>query len=205
MMVKRKVMGLLRSAIPVVFAVTIGIFSTGSFAEAQEVSSFNEQKHKLFGKYPELEGLNEVIELHLGKTKWREERSVILHLSWFPYGSDASSAECFLDVEGGLFMYEKAHGSIPIKLPDGSVDVGPGTGTASFAQLKKSQLADVRKHIRQLPDSDDTPPLSELLILSMKQGDAWVTRTYDRKHYPDKVDKIVKLIRKASKKQRVSR
>jgi len=60
-------------------------------------------------------------------------------------------------------------------------------------QLTADRLKALRSALHLLPASSVSVPLSQLLLLSYRDGDITVMREYDRKHLPEQVRQVYKL------------
>jgi hypothetical protein len=105
----------------------------------------------------------------------------ILAISDFDYGSDR--------VVSQYFISENGKGRSWRNVPGWAIQPGKKIKQSlSEAELKNLKLA-----IKELPSQNSTPPLERLVIVSVKSGTNWVTRTYDRQSLPKAMLDICKI------------
>lgn len=68
------------------------------------------------------------------------------------------------------------------------------TQASHHKELNKGQLEDLRLAIKRLPDQNIFPPIGQLVVVSFKQNDGWITHSYDRTNLPPAMRTIYDII-----------
>lgn len=132
---------------------------------------------QLFADYPKSKALDSLIYMH--RTFGRKSKDLMLYVTWFPDGDPRVAYQCFAGVRGGIETHRWVY--------NWAIQASHTT------QLGEPQLESLKNAIKVLPSGAKSPLLAALLIVSFRDGEAWETRTYDRKRLPDEVKNIDEL------------
>jgi hypothetical protein len=61
-------------------------------------------------------------------------------------------------------------------------------------QLSEIELGSLRAALKELPLESESPPIERLVIVSFREGDNWVTRSYDSAMLPNPMQRIYDII-----------
>jgi hypothetical protein len=139
------------------------------------VGSPTPTQRDLFAGYPKTEALDQVVSYH-SNAEWHLKRDHILTMTWFLQGRPGVAIECRADAHGFVSTYRSVHER--------------GTQAHQQSKLAEAQYAALQEAVRQLPASAGKPELANLLIVSFRDGDRWVTRVYDRPSLPPQVERL---------------
>jgi hypothetical protein len=121
---------------------------------------------KLFADYPKSGDLDYFVGSHRNM-KWVEKAELILYGTWFLDGNPQIGMQCLVNDKGAASTGRYVHNW--------------AVQATSGKQLTEAQLESLRVRVRALSEGARTPPLTDLLILSFRDGKKWVTRTYDKR------------------------
>lgn len=61
-------------------------------------------------------------------------------------------------------------------------------------QLSENELRNLHLAVNELPEKNVLPSLERLIIVSFRQNDNWITRSYDRNNLPQAMRKIYDIV-----------
>jgi hypothetical protein len=132
----------------------------------------------LFAAYPRSEALQYIAYSHAAHKVLARQRK-ILYATWFLEGNPKVAMQCLVDNRGQVFTVRSVY--------DWAEQGG------EFRQLTEQQLKSLTTTLEDLPLSAQSPPLAFLVVLTLKHGDRWLTRIYDRRNPPEEVRKIYEI------------
>jgi len=102
----------------------------------------------------------------------------VMYATWFPGGPRIPN-ECEINAEGQACCYRSVYNW--------------AAQNSRTAQLTREEIKEVQKSLHELPETPGSPPVANMLILSFRDGENWITRYYDRLKLPDGIKRICKI------------
>jgi hypothetical protein len=151
---------------------------SSSAAHFKHLKQTEDQSAKLFAGYPKSPALESIIYAHRN-LQWVKQSGLIFYATWFPGGNPRVADQCMVTEKGKVSAHRWVY--------DWAVQGG------YYVQLRDSQLESLKHSVESLPESTQTPPLPDLIIVSFRNGEKWESLTYDRKKSADQVKDAYQL------------
>ena len=123
------------------------------------------------------EALDYILRAHFDKRANLADGRV-MYATWFP-GSPRIAIECEINAKGQACCYRSVYNW--------------AAQDSHTIQLTGEEIKEVKESLNELPEPLGSPPVANMLILSFRDGENWITRYYDRLNLPDGIKRICKI------------